>query len=131
MTSALITGRVVVLENLKKCRRGVYHVVPMPPELLDTLDFVHSLRAAQPGQGPALALEPHDSFRWVSGAAGILAGPHACSKGLPHGFGVKAVSKRITLTMVQKWLAHAQLTSTAIYANAVGEEEQSIAARMR
>jgi integrase len=32
--------------------------------------------------------------------------------------------------MVQKWLGHAQLTTTAIYANAVGEEEQSIAARM-
>jgi hypothetical protein len=30
--------------------------------------------------------------------------------------------------MVQKWLGHAQLTRTAIYANAVGEEEQSIAA---
>jgi integrase/recombinase XerD len=30
----------------------------------------------------------------------------------------------------QKWLGHAQLTTTAIYANAVGEEEQSIAARM-
>ena len=28
------------------------------------------------------------------------------------------------------WLGHAQLTTTAIYANAVGEEEQSIAARM-
>ena len=32
--------------------------------------------------------------------------------------------------MVQKWLGHAQLTTTAINANAVGEEEQSIAARM-
>jgi integrase/recombinase XerD len=30
---------------------------------------------------------------------------------------------------VQKWLGHAQLTTTAVYANAVGEE-QSIAARM-
>jgi hypothetical protein len=30
----------------------------------------------------------------------------------------------------QKWLGHAQLTTTALYANAVGEEEQEIAARM-
>ena len=28
----------------------------------------------------------------------------------------------ISPTMVQKWLGHAQLTTTAIYANAVGEE---------
>ena len=42
----------------------------------------------------------------------------------------RAVSRGIALNMVQKWLGHAQLTTTAIYANAVGEEEQSIAARM-
>jgi hypothetical protein len=29
-----------------------------------------------------------------------------------------------------QWLRNAQLTTAAIYANAVGEEEQSIAARM-
>jgi integrase/recombinase XerD len=32
--------------------------------------------------------------------------------------------------MVQKWLGHANLERTSIYANAVGEEEQSIASRM-
>jgi integrase/recombinase XerD len=51
-------------------------------------------------------------------------------KGLRHGFGVAAVSAGIPLNLVQKWLGHAQLTTTAIYADAVGEEEQSIAARM-
>ena len=54
-------------------------------------------------------------------AAGILDGPHNCPKGLRHGFGVQAVSRGIALNMVQKWLGHAQLTTTAIYANAVGE----------
>ena len=29
---------------------------------------------------------------------------------------------------VQRWMGHAQLTTTAIYAEAVGEEERSIAA---
>jgi hypothetical protein len=44
-----------------------------------------------------------------------------------------AVSRGIALKMVQngaEWLGHGQFTTTAIYANAVGEEEQSIAARM-
>src|SRR5215213_9242844 len=36
----------------------------------------------------------------------------------------------IALNMVQRCLGHAQLTTTAIYANAIGEEEQGIAARM-
>ena len=63
-------------------------------------------------------------------AAEIEDGPHACPKGLRHGFGVAAISKGIALNIVQKWLGHSQLTTTAIYANAVGEEEQSIASRM-
>jgi hypothetical protein len=46
----------------------------------------------------------------VIAAAGIPDGPHACPKGLRHGFGVQAVSKGIALNMVQKWLGHAQLT---------------------
>ena len=62
-------------------------------------------------------------------AAG-LERPHASPKGLRHGFGVAAVSAGIPLNLVQRWLGHAQLTTTAIYANAVGEEEQSIVARM-
>jgi integrase/recombinase XerD len=59
-----------------------------------------------------------------------LDGPHASPKGLRHGFGVAAVSAGIPLNLVQKWLGHAQLTTTAIYANAVGAEEQDIARRM-
>ena len=59
-----------------------------------------------------------------------LTGPHASPKGLRHGFGVRAVSEGISLNLVQKWLGHAQLTTTAIYADAVGDEEQSIAAKM-
>jgi site-specific recombinase XerD len=59
-----------------------------------------------------------------------LDGAHASPKGLRHGFGVAAVTAGIPLNMVQKWLGHAQLTTTAIYANAVGAEEKDIAQRM-
>ena len=31
-----LSGRVVVFESLKKRRRGIFRVVPVPPELLDT-----------------------------------------------------------------------------------------------
>ena len=57
-------------------------------------------------------------------------GPHASPKGLRHGFGVAAVTAGVPLNLVQKWLGHAQLSTTAIYADAVGEEEHVIAARM-
>jgi integrase/recombinase XerD len=55
-------------------------------------------------------------------------------KSFRHGFGVAAVSAGIPLNLVQRWLGHAQLTTTAIYADAyadaVGAEEKKIAERM-
>ena len=131
-----LSGRAVVIESLNKRRRGVFRAVPVPPELLDTLDMVHGIREAQ-RRGSAKALlwpwSRMTAFRRVQeviAAAAIPDGPHACPKGLRHGFGVQAVSRGIALNMVQRWLGHAQLTTTAIYANAVGEEERSIATRM-
>ena len=75
-----------------------------------------------------MAVEPHDRLPAGAGgiaAAGIPDGPHACPKGLRHGFGVQAVSRGIALNMVQKWLGHAQLTTTAIYANAVARRSRA------
>lgn len=65
-----------------------------------------------------------------SGRSVRITGPQASPKGLRHRFGVQAVSKGIPLNMVQKWLGHAQLSTTAIDADAVGEEEHRIAAKM-
>jgi len=62
-------------------------------------------------------------------AAG-LDGPQASPKRLQHGFVVVAVSAGSPLNSVQKWLGHAQLTTTAIYGDAVGAEEKDIARRM-
>ena len=49
---------------------------------------------------------------------------------LRHGFGVACIEKGIPLNLVQRWLGHAQLSTTAIYADAVGEEERQSAARL-
>jgi integrase/recombinase XerD len=56
-----------------------------------------------------------------------LEGVPASPKGL---LGVAAVIADIPLNLVQKWLGHAQLSATAVYANAVGAEEKDIARRM-
>lgn len=55
----------------------------------------------------------------------------AMSKALRHAYGVAGVSEaRVPLNMMQKWLGHARIETTAIYANAVGPEERAIAGRM-
>jgi integrase/recombinase XerD len=133
-----LSAKVIVIESLKKRKLGVHRQVPVPPELLDLLNVVHSIREIQK-KGRARINERlwpwtrMTAWRKMSAlmkAAGIEDGPHASPKGLRHGFGVAAVSKGISLNMVQKWLGHSALTTTAIYADAVGEEEQSIASRM-
>jgi len=56
--------------------------------------------------------------------------PHKCPKGLRHGYGVHAIGSGVPLNMLSKWMGHASLEVTAIYANALGEEQHNIAARM-
>lgn len=127
----------LVFESLKKRRTGIYRAVPVPPALLDALDLVHGIREhhARRGQGRGDRLWPWSrmtGWRAVHAVmqAARLDGPHASPKGLRHGFGVAAVSAGIPLNLVQKWLGHAQLSTTAIYADAVGAEEKDIARRM-
>jgi integrase/recombinase XerD len=132
-----LAAGVLVIESLKKRRTGIYRAVPVPPALLDALDLVHGIREhqARRGKGGGEQLWPWSRMTgWravhaVMAAAG-LDGPRASPKGLRHGFGVAAVSAGIPLNLVQKWLGHAQLTTTAIYADAVGAEEKDIARRM-
>jgi len=54
-------------------------------------------------------------------AAARLKGPHASPKGLRHGFGVATVSAGIPPNLVEKWLGHAQLSTIAIYADALAK----------
>jgi integrase len=132
-----LAAGVLTIENLKKRRAGLYRAVPVPPALLQTLDMVHGIREAQSRRRKSRSerLWPYSRMTgWravhvVMAAAG-LDGPHASPKGLRHGFGVAAVSAGIPLNLIQKWLGHAQLSTTAIYANAVNTEEQDIAQRM-
>ncbi len=132
-----LAAGVLTIASLKKRRGGIYRAVPVPPALLGALDMVHGIREAQASRGkgrgellwPCSRMTGWRAVHAVMAAAG-LDGPQAALKGLRHGFGVAAVSAGIPLNLVQKWLGHAQLTTTAIYADAVGAEEQDIARRM-
>jgi len=134
-----LVGKVIVFETLKKRRRGVYRAVPVPGDVLDTLDMVHGLTEAAKRQGRATVEEPlwgwSRTTAWrrikeVMDAAGIAEGPHKSPKGLRHGFGVHAISEKVPLNMLKKWMGHARLEITEIYTNAQGQEERNIAALM-
>ena len=50
-------------------------------------------------------------------------------KGLRHGFGVAVLQSGVPINLLKKWLGHSRLSTTEIYADAVGAEEQEIAGR--
>jgi hypothetical protein len=63
-------------------------------------------------------------------AAGVDGKAHATPKAFRHGLGVWGVHKGAALNMVQKWLGHAQISITSIYADARGGEGKYITSRM-
>jgi len=128
----------IVLRSLKKRREDVYRAVPVPPEYIDTLDMVHRIRKSQKSKKTANQClwswtRQHVTTEIIKPLmikAGIPEGAHRTSKGLRHAYGVNAVTRNIPLNMLQKWMGHADMKTTAIYANAVDEEEAGLAAKM-
>ena len=132
-----ISGNQIILRSLKKRRHDIYRSVPIPATFLDTLNMAHNVRESQNIQKKAniKLWNWHRQHAWrvikkIMIDADIPEGPHRSPKGLRHGFGINATISGVPLNMLQKWMGHANIATTAIYANAIGKEEQQIAARM-
>ena len=128
-------GQAIVFETLKKRRSGVFRAVPVPKTVLDTLAKVHDLRehrktAKRKRLWDWSRMTAYRRIIEIMDKAAIADGAHKCPKGLRHGFGVHAINSGIPLNMLSRWMGHSSLEITAIYANALGEEQRQIAARM-
>jgi integrase len=126
----------VSIQTLKRRRRGIVRQIPLPPILFDQLNRAFKLREAQ--RDPDLAntrlwrMSRTTAWRYVKrvmASAGVVGAP-AMPKGLRHGFGVKAFQSNVPPHLIQRWLGHASLRTTAIYCDVIGPEERSFAARM-
>jgi integrase/recombinase XerD len=124
-------AKIIVFESLKKRRRHIFRSVPVPNTLLQSLRAM--LRKARLEDGDRLwnwsRMTGYRRVREVMERVD-LNGTHASPKGLRHGFGVSAIQAGVPLNMVQRWLGHADMKTTAIYTSAIGPEERDIAARM-
>jgi integrase/recombinase XerD len=124
------------IETLKRRKRGLVRQVPLPRELLSQLNRVFRLRFRQrdPELAGARLWTWSRTTAWrrvkeVMAAAGIIGAP-AMPKGLRHGFGVNAFQASVPPHLVQRWLGHASLKTTAIYGDVMGPEERAFAERM-
>lgn len=128
-------AKTVIFETLKQ-RKKVFRQVPISDSFLDELNLVHSLKSQQAQKKTAetkiWSVSRATASRHVDAVMknAKIKGVHACPKGLRHGFAIACIENKISLNIVQKWLGHSQMTTTAIYANAIGEEERNIAARL-
>ena len=120
----------VLLRTLKR-RRYALREVPLPPALLSALGAY--LRAGHSaGREPDIRLWPWcrtTAWRLTRRVMRIadLRGPQACPRGLRHGFAVAALQSGVPVMLLQRWLGHSRLSTTAIYAAASGPEERSLA----
>ncbi|MCP3385944.1 tyrosine-type recombinase/integrase [Bradyrhizobium sp. CCGUVB4N] len=127
---------VVTFKTLKRRAPGIVREVPLPPRVVADLNRAFGLRRLQ--RDPTLAYRRlwgwsrTTAWRYVKAvmrSAG-LSGVAAVPKGLRHSFGVAAFRANIPPHLVQRWLGHASLETTAIYADVSGPEEREFAARM-
>lgn len=131
------SAQMVIIECLKKRTRGIFRSIPVPRDFLIRLETVHRIKDA--------VVHPirKDGRIWPWGrttawqrvkavmAEANIPTARCMPKALRHSFGVAGVvDAQVPLNMMQKWLGHAKIETTAIYANAVGPEERSIAERM-
>jgi integrase len=124
-----LPGGIVSVHCLKKRRSGIVRDVPVPDGIIAIVDFVHDL---QPSDRRLWSFGRSTAWQRVKAVmreAGVSASA-ASPKGLRHGFGVHALRSGVPLTLLQRWLGHASLSTTAIYADVLGAEEREIAARM-
>lgn len=127
---------VIVIESLKKRRRGIFRGVPVPQSLLSQLDKIYGIKSRRDD----ISLRTSRLWPWsrttawkrvkvtmdLAGISPALSVP----KALRHAFGVGAIQKNVPLNVLQKWMGHSRISTTAIYADAVGDEERYLANRM-
>ncbi len=119
------SAQLVVIESLKKRRRGVYRVVPVPTDLLALLNNTHGIKTSQQDIRqmhqriwPWCRTTAWKHVKACMATADIV-GTRACPKALRHSLGVSALQEGVPLNMVKKWLGHSRLETTAIYADAM------------
>jgi integrase/recombinase XerD len=130
---ALDAGVVSVI-TLKRRKLHVREI-PIPPQLIANLDRLFDLRFAQQNDDSSRKrLWPfcrQTAWRIVKRTMGSahISGQKASPRGMRHSFGVNALQAGVPLNLIQRWMGHARLSTTAIYADVIGPEELSFATR--
>ena len=131
LTPARIDGAngAIIFKTLKQRKKLMFRAVPVPSWLVRLLRERQAQRDGTPRLwmwGRTTAWKAVKRVMKDAGISEALCQP----KALRHAFAVEATQQSVPLNVVQRWLGHARLETTVIYANVVGAEERRLAARM-
>lgn len=116
----------IIFETLKQRKRQIYRAVPVPRTLIPLLTMYGIGKEGRLWSwGRTYEWKVVKAVMRKAGIAESLCKP----KALRHAFAVEAGQKGIPLNIVQRWLGHARIETTAIYASAIGDEERNLARR--
>jgi integrase/recombinase XerD len=122
-------AKMLIFETLKRRKRGIFRAVPIPDELVSLFRniILHDTTDARVWQ-----FSRSTGYRMIKAKMQVaqVSGGMAMPKGLRHGYGVACVSVKVPPPMIQRWLGHARLETTAIYLDVHGEEERELAMRV-
>lgn len=122
-----LSEKAIIIKSLKKRSRVHYRQIPMPDLFLSAL----KLHFDDLNSG-IWNFSRSTASRFVKKAmlAANISGSKSCARGLRHSFAVNAITHNIPLTLIQKWMGHASISTTSIYLNVLGAEERNFAKRM-
>lgn len=128
-SSVDVSEESVVIETLKRRKKGVFRGVPVPKEFIRLLQgIMRDLDVSS----RIWKFSRSTGYRLIKSCmqAARIEGAMASPKGLRHGFAVSCIRENIPLTVLRKWLGHARLETTAIYLGVTGHEERALAKRL-
>lgn len=130
--SLQLDTRVISIRCLKKRNQHIIREVPMPLALVSEFESLSGEDDQLVWQEFGRMIPRITTYRWIKGimAEAHITGPKACPKGLRHAFGVSAILSDIPLHMLQRWMGHASMRITAIYATVIGREQLELSDRM-
>ena len=124
-----VSESMVLIRSLKKRNAIIYRRVPVPHSyLVDMLQYMSDKRH-HPTLFPWKRTQAWQLIKSQMATIDIH-GVRASPRGLRHTFGVHAVKSSVPIHLIQRWLGHAQLRTTLIYLDIIGNMEFQMAERM-
>ena len=119
----------VVVESLKKRRKGIFRTIPLPRSFTNELSNFCRTKSSMDNIFHSSKRTYARRIKQVMNLASIF-GPQASAKGLRHSYAINAITNGVPLPLIKRWMGHSSIQTTEIYLEIVGTEERKFAERM-